>query len=85
MDVEDCIRLYQTLASKVFKPKRAKFNLLGRSKDLWQVSGAFDADILAQEIKNIIQQAGLLADAKLLERTDPAEGTTGLQGPRCRV
>ncbi|KAI8936055.1 hypothetical protein NX059_007556 [Plenodomus lindquistii] len=68
MDVEECIKVYQDLSSKVFTPKRGKYNLLGKGKDLWQLSGSFDGDKLAQEVQDIIVNRGSPAGAKLLEQ-----------------
>ncbi|KAJ2994899.1 hypothetical protein NUW58_g1421 [Xylaria curta] len=74
MSVSDCIEAYKKLSARVFKPKRARINVIGRGKDLWSLSGSFDADELARAIREIVEQSGESGDAKLLS-TDS----------RCRV
>jgi predicted acylesterase/phospholipase RssA len=85
MDVDSCISVYQKLADKVFKPKRAKFNILRKGADLWQLSGSFDADVFAQAVKDLIAETGLPADAKLLERPAPNDIMAEDEQSQCRV
>jgi hypothetical protein len=70
MDIETCISKYEQLSDAIFQLKRSKLNLLGRGKDLWKIEGAFDSEKLAQEIRNIVQEAGEDGDTKLIE-SDP--------------
>ncbi|KAI8952360.1 acyl transferase/acyl hydrolase/lysophospholipase [Xylaria longipes] len=74
MSILDCIEAYKRLSTRVFKPKRGRMNVIGRSKDLWSLSGSFDADELSRAIQDIVEQSGESGDAKLLN-TDS----------RCRV
>lgn len=71
MNIQECIEAYQKISERVFKPKRSRLNVLGRGKDLWSLDGAFDADELAQAIREVVVNAGEDGDAKLLE-DDPA-------------
>ncbi|KAI1387387.1 uncharacterized protein F4822DRAFT_406280 [Hypoxylon trugodes] len=70
MSVQDCIDAYGKLSERVFKPRKRSFNVVGKGKDLWSLSGAFDADELAQAIREVVVQAGEDGNAKLLE-ADP--------------
>ncbi|CZR51766.1 uncharacterized protein PAC_01643 [Phialocephala subalpina] len=69
MDIETCIGKYEELSDAIFQPKRSKLNLFGRGKDAWTLSGAFDSEKLAQEIRNIVQEVGEDPDSKLIEDT----------------
>lgn len=84
MDIDDCITVYQDLAGKVFKPKRSKFNFVGKGKDLWNISGSFDAEKFAQAVKDIVQKSGLLVDAKLHEPSIQSEAPD-MSSSQCRV
>ena len=74
MSVQECIEAYQHLSAKVFKPKRSKFNIVGKGKDLWKLDGAFDAVALTDAIRDIVVQTGHDPDAKLYE-----------ENPKCKV
>ena len=75
MDVDDCIQAYLQLSQDVLKPRKKKFNFLGRASDALKVRGRFDSESLKREIQKIVVRTGEKGDAKLR-----VEGV-----PRCRV
>ena len=55
MDVQTCIEKYIQLWSAAFTPKRSKANLLGKWRDEWEVDGAYHADVLVEEIRQVVK------------------------------
>ena len=55
MDVQTCIEKYIELSSAAFTLKRPKANLLGKWRDEWEVDGAYRADVLAEEIRQVVK------------------------------
>lgn len=49
MSVDECIQKYLDLSKAAFVVKRDKFNILGRSKDLWKVDGKYRSEVLADQ------------------------------------
>jgi hypothetical protein len=59
MSVGDCISAYLSLSERVFRKTRHRVTIKG------QVQGRFDAEELAQAVKEVIRQQGLPEDALL--------------------
>ena len=59
MSVGDCITAYLSLSDRVFRKTRHRVTVKG------QVQGRFDAEELAQAVKEVIRQQGLPEDALL--------------------
>lgn len=64
MSVADCIKAYLSLSERVFRKTRHRVTVKGK------VQGRFDAEDLAQAVKEVIKQQGLpegelLKDAQL--------------------
>lgn len=66
MGVDQCIEKYLELSERVFQPKRAKANLMGRAKDKWATDGKYRAEGLAREVKLVMEEMGEYPDAPLL-------------------
>jgi hypothetical protein len=59
MSVADCITAYLSLSDRVFRQTRHRVTIKGR------VQGRFDAEELAQAVKEIVEQQGLPEEALL--------------------
>jgi hypothetical protein len=66
MSVADCITAYLSLSNRVFRKTRHRVAVKG------QVQGRFDAEELAQAVKEVVVQQGLQADALLKDRPEAA-------------
>jgi hypothetical protein len=59
MSVADCITAYLSLSDRVFRKMRHRVTVMGK------VQGRFDAEELAQAVKEVVKQQGLQEDALL--------------------
>jgi hypothetical protein len=59
MSVADCITAYLSLSDRVFRKMRHRVTVMGK------VQGRFDAEELAQSVKEVVKQHGLQEDALL--------------------
>ncbi|WKT53739.1 Patatin-like phospholipase domain [Fusarium oxysporum f. sp. vasinfectum] len=57
MDVQECIDKYIELSSSAFTPKRSKVNFLSKINDKWEVNGKYRADVLVNEMRQIVQDS----------------------------
>jgi hypothetical protein len=73
MDVETCINRYCELSSAVFEPRRSKYNLLARARDLWKVGEAYSSSRLASEVRRIVESIEGNAEAKLINPDTPCK------------
>lgn len=69
MTLEECQTAYLKLSERIFNPRRAKFNVVGRAKDFLLVNGKFDWMELEEAIKEIIGYK--LPESTLLQDLDP--------------
>ncbi|KAF5268040.1 hypothetical protein FOXYS1_1072 [Fusarium oxysporum] len=67
MDVDTCIEKYGELSSRVFQPKRAGVNFLGKLKDFAKAEGKYRSARLEQEIKNMVEEVEGDAQSRLLQ------------------
>ncbi|GAB1319353.1 Calcium-independent phospholipase A2-gamma [Madurella fahalii] len=69
MDMQECIDKYVQLSRAALTPTRHKANILGRFKDKWEVNGAYRADVLAREMKQVVKDKldGGDPDKKILD------------------
>jgi len=69
MGVDECIEKYIALSSASFSPKRSKAGVFLKLKDKWEVNGAYRADVLEKETRQVAQEheEGKSPDAKLLD------------------
>lgn len=59
MSVADCIEAYMSLSDRVFRKTRHRVTVKGK------VQGRFDAEELAQTIREVVKQQGVPEDALL--------------------
>jgi len=71
MTLDECQAAYLKLSERIFNPKRAKLNTLGRAKDFLLADGKFDWMELEEAIKEIIVQDRKLPESTLLQDPDP--------------
>ncbi|KAK4892789.1 hypothetical protein LTR27_008703 [Elasticomyces elasticus] len=71
MSIEETEAAYIELSERVFRPKVHKANVAGRVKNWYEAGGTFNAEELTAGIKEVINKAGLPADA-LLKHTNPS-------------
>lgn len=74
MDIDTCITRYEQLSSVVFRPKRMRGNYWGKGKDVVTAAGAYSGDLLAEQVKKIVNSEKDDPEAKLRE-----------QEPSCKV
>ena len=70
MSIDQCQEAYLRLFERVFNPRRAPHNALGRAKDFLQADGRFDSRELEDAIKEIIKEFGP-SEEVLLQEADP--------------
>jgi hypothetical protein len=70
MTLDECEDAYLNLSSRIFEPRRSKFNPL-RSKDFLLADGKFDYKILEEAIKEVIVQNPEFDESALLKDPDP--------------
>jgi hypothetical protein len=70
MSIDQCQEAYLRLFERIFNPRRAAYNALGRAKDFLQADGRFDSRELEDSIKEIIKGFGASEEA-LLQDADP--------------
>jgi hypothetical protein len=73
MDINTCIDTYVRLSSAVFQPERAKSNIFGKAKDIWEVGGAYSSECLASEIRAIVASQEGNDQAKLMNPDSPCK------------
>jgi hypothetical protein len=69
MTLEECQTAYLKLSERIFNPRRAKLNVVGRAKDFLLTNGKFDWMELEEAIKEIIGRK--LPESTLLQDPDP--------------
>jgi hypothetical protein len=70
MTIDECQSAYLALSSRIFNPKRAKINTLGRGKDFLLADGKFDTKELEDSIKDLLKARGFSSET-LLQDPDP--------------
>ncbi|KAI9764163.1 MAG: hypothetical protein M1840_008645 [Geoglossum simile] len=88
MDIDTCIKKYCELSGAAFQPKRAKGNVLGKVKDIWNTRGKYSSTRLASEIQTIVESVEGDAHAKFMNSNAACktgqpfvDGATGLNNP----
>lgn len=56
MTLDECHDAYVQLAKTIFKPKRCRFNILGRGLDVLSASERFDSQKFEEVVKAIISK-----------------------------
>lgn len=56
MSVEECEATYLNLSERIFNPRRASINVIGRTKDLWKAEGRFDGEELKACIIDLLEE-----------------------------
>jgi hypothetical protein len=64
LSVADCITAYLSLSDRVFRKTRHRVTVKGK------VQGRFDAEELAQAVREVIKQQGVPEDALLKDAPD---------------
>lgn len=52
MDIDTCINNYIQLSSAIFGRKKSRANIIGQSRRIWKVRGAYSAEGLASEFRD---------------------------------
>lgn len=61
MSIDECIDAYLSLSERIFQKKRHRETVKGR------IQGQFDAEELARDVREVIEQQGLQEEALLKE------------------
>lgn len=74
MSVNQCEAAYLKLSERIFNPRRANANVVGRVKDIWKADGQFDSEELETAIKETVESCGLDKETLLKD-----------ENPSCKV
>jgi len=80
MSIEDCETAYLKLSERIFNPRRASANVIGRAKDAWKVEGRFDSDELKACIIELLEEQSVDKETLL---KDPESNCKVLVIPPC--
>ncbi|KAF9630389.1 hypothetical protein BFW01_g951 [Lasiodiplodia theobromae] len=71
MSLEECERAYLDLSREIFTPRKQSYPFIGRGVDLVNAYGKFDAKVLENAIKKIIEARSTSPEVELLSNPEP--------------
>lgn len=80
MSLEDCESAYIDLSKEIFTPRKSNYRLIGRGVDFVNAAGKFDAEVLENAIKKIIERHSdsTSSEVELLSNAEPECKVYGL-------
>lgn len=70
MTLDECERAYLDLSKDIFTPSRPNFPWIGRGVDIVNANGKFDARVLENAIKKVIERHLASSEVELLSNPE---------------